>query len=152
MERTTCPGAKKTMKIPTLNAEIFCRIEYFSDDRMIAKRALQRPSYWMRRQITPAALIPGNHNYEKPAFPWRRSAGLLLMAFLWFWGGLIPSAGAQDSRGVQHPAGGYSIYVVPHSHMDLEWMWTQEQSEAFSIRILRQALRMLKEDPRFRRP
>jgi len=55
---------------------------------------------------------------------------------------------AQDAR-VSTPAGGYTIYVVPHSHMDLEWMWTYEQGEAFSIRILNQALRMLKMDPRF---
>jgi alpha-mannosidase len=39
--------------------------------------------------------------------------------------------------------------VVPHSHIDLEWLWTYDQSEAFSTRILRQALQMLKKDPRF---
>jgi len=61
---------------------------------------------------------------------------------------------AQDSsqtsmKNIHHPPGGYTIYVVPHSHMDLEWMWTDEQSGAFSIRILNQALRMLKDDPHF---
>lgn len=50
---------------------------------------------------------------------------------------------------VHHPKSGYTFYVVPHSHMDLEWMWTFEQGQAFAIRILHQALQMLKDDPRF---
>ena len=57
--------------------------------------------------------------------------------------------GAEARHNVHHPIGGYTFYVVPHSHMDLEWMWTYDQGEAFSIRILHQALKMLKEDPRF---
>ena len=76
------------MKIPTLDAEIFCPIE--CDDRV-----LQRQSHRMRRQINAAALIPGNNKNAKPALPWRGSAGLLLMAFLLFWRGLIPRAGTQ---------------------------------------------------------
>ena len=61
----------------------------------------------------------------------------------------LPRAYADDNRAVHGPVGGYSFYVIPHSHMDLEWMWTYDQGQAFSIRILSRALKMLKEDPRF---
>lgn len=62
---------------------------------------------------------------------------------------VLPSASAQSKPAPQHPVDGYSIYVVPHSHMDLEWMWTYQQARAFAIKILRQALSMLKADPHF---
>ncbi|MCX6623122.1 MAG: glycosyl hydrolase-related protein [Acidobacteria bacterium] len=46
-------------------------------------------------------------------------------------------------------AAGYTFYVAPHSHIDLEWFWRYEHGRVFSIRILRQAMTMLKADPRF---
>lgn len=54
-----------------------------------------------------------------------------------------------DGNVVSHPRGGYTVYVVPHSHIDLEWFWTYEEAKASAIRILRQALAMLKKDPRY---
>jgi alpha-mannosidase len=47
------------------------------------------------------------------------------------------------------PPGGYTIYVAPHSHMDMVWYWTYDKTEVMAIKILRQALEMLKKDPRY---
>src|SRR5665213_2783821 len=47
------------------------------------------------------------------------------------------------------PPGGYTIYVAPHSHMDLVWYWTYDKTQVASIKILRHALDLLKSDPRY---
>ena len=44
---------------------------------------------------------------------------------------------------------GYTIYVVPHSHIDLEWYWTYDRTKILVLKILNQALRMLKQDPEY---
>ena len=57
------------------------------------------------------------------------------------WGG--------QSQSPAPPPGGYTIYVAPHSHMDIVWYWTYDKTEVMAIKILRQALDMLKKDPRY---
>jgi len=43
----------------------------------------------------------------------------------------------------------YSVYVVPHTHIDIEWYWTYDKTRVISIRLLRQALDMLRVDTRY---
>ena len=63
---------------------------------------------------------------------------------------VLPLAGwAGQSQRPASPPGGYTIYVAPHSHMDMVWYWTYDKTEVMAIRILRQALEMLKKDPRY---
>jgi alpha-mannosidase len=47
------------------------------------------------------------------------------------------------------PAEGYTFYVAPHSHIDVVWYWTYDQTEVVSINILKHALDLLHRDPRF---
>ena len=47
------------------------------------------------------------------------------------------------------PPDGYTIYVAPHSHIDLVWYWTYDKTQVISINILRHALDLLKRDPRY---
>jgi alpha-mannosidase len=54
-----------------------------------------------------------------------------------------------QSSDIWHPPEGYTIYVVPHSHIDIEWYWTYDKTQVLAIRILRQALEMLKTDPQY---
>jgi alpha-mannosidase len=77
------------------------------------------------------------------------SAKLLLLATVCFLAGAITQVRAAAARVSHLQTGGYTIYAVPHSHIDVEWFWTYEQTKATAIRILTQALRMLKRDPRF---
>ena len=56
---------------------------------------------------------------------------------------------AGQSQTPAPPPGGYTIYVAPHSHMDLVWYWTYDKTEVMAIKILRQAMEMLKQDPRY---
>ncbi len=49
----------------------------------------------------------------------------------------------------QHPPQGYTFYVVPHSHIDLEWYWTYDKTQVLVINILSNALKMLKNDPHY---
>lgn len=51
---------------------------------------------------------------------------------------------------IHPPPQGYTIYVAPHSHIDLVWYWSYDKTQVLSIKILRQALNMLKSDPRYR--
>ena len=44
---------------------------------------------------------------------------------------------------------GYTVYVVPHSHIDLEWYWAYDRTRVNVLKILNQALRMLKQDPEY---
>lgn len=57
---------------------------------------------------------------------------------------------APQAAAVDHPPEGYTIYVAPHSHIDIVWYWSYDKTQVYSIRILRQALKMLKSDPRYR--
>ncbi|MEN6601643.1 MAG: glycoside hydrolase family 38 C-terminal domain-containing protein, partial [Bryobacteraceae bacterium] len=43
----------------------------------------------------------------------------------------------------------YSIYVVPHTHIDIEWYWTYDKTRVMCIKLLRQALDMLRVDARY---
>lgn len=47
------------------------------------------------------------------------------------------------------PTQGYTIYVTPHSHMDMVWYWTYDKTKVLAIKILRMALEMMKKDPRY---
>ena len=47
------------------------------------------------------------------------------------------------------PPGGYTVYAVPHSHIDIEWFWTYDRTQSIAITNLRQALLMLRKDPRY---
>ena len=76
----------------------------------------------------------------------RRRAVLasVLMVFVF---SLWPAAGwAGQSQRPAPPPGGYTTYVAPHSHMDMVWYWTYDKTEVMAIKILRQALEMLKKD------
>jgi alpha-mannosidase len=60
------------------------------------------------------------------------------------------SQGWASQKGTAQPLSqGYTIYVVPHSHIDLEWFWTYDDTRVLAIKILRQALAMLKTDAEF---
>lgn len=56
---------------------------------------------------------------------------------------------AAGQQSFWQPAHGYTIYVAPHSHMDMVWYWTYDRTRVLAIRILRQALEMLKKDPQY---
>jgi alpha-mannosidase len=58
-------------------------------------------------------------------------------------------AGLSGTCNAQAEPGGYVIYAVPHSHIDLEWYWTYDRTEIVTINILGRALRLLKEDPNY---
>ena len=45
----------------------------------------------------------------------------------------------------QHP-GPYHVFLVPHSHLDVEWYWAYDKSRAWSRRIFRDALALLEGD------
>jgi len=47
----------------------------------------------------------------------------------------------------QEPAGGYTIYAVPHSHIAIGWYWTYDKTQVICINILDHALNLLKKDP-----
>jgi alpha-mannosidase len=56
---------------------------------------------------------------------------------------------AAQSEPVHDPPQGYTVYVAPHSHIDIVWYWTYDKTRVITIRILRQALEMLKKDRRY---
>ncbi len=43
-------------------------------------------------------------------------------------------------------SGKYDVYVVPHSHIDVEWYWSYEKTKRFSRDILNSALGFLESD------
>jgi alpha-mannosidase len=47
------------------------------------------------------------------------------------------------------PPQGYTFYVTPHSHVDLEWYWTYDKTQVILLKILGRALDILKRDPRY---
>lgn len=61
----------------------------------------------------------------------------------------IVSGLAAGPQSMPHPASGYTVYVTPHSHMDMVWYWTYDQTEVVAIKILRMALDMMQKDPRY---
>ncbi len=70
-----------------------------------------------------------------------RSARSILLGVLCLWLLCFPAAAA--------PAGGYTVFVVPHSHIDVEWFWTYDPTRATAIPNLRQALVILRQDPHY---
>jgi alpha-mannosidase len=56
--------------------------------------------------------------------------------------------GALAAPAVASPVS-YTIYVVPHTHIDVEWYWTYDKTRVLAIRLLRQALDMLRVDSRY---
>lgn len=64
--------------------------------------------------------------------------------------GLAVAGNAREKVGVsQAPQSGYTIYVVPHSHIDIVWYWTYDKTQTMAIKILRQVLANLKKDARY---
>ncbi|MGH9655213.1 MAG: glycosyl hydrolase-related protein [Bryobacteraceae bacterium] len=63
--------------------------------------------------------------------------------------GTVLGYGGSQGAVISSPPGGYTIYVTPHSHMDIEWYWTYDKTQVLAIGILRQALEMLRKDPGF---
>lgn len=47
------------------------------------------------------------------------------------------------------PAEGYTFYVAPHSHIDVVWYWTYDQTSVMCIDIMKHALALMRKDPRF---
>lgn len=47
------------------------------------------------------------------------------------------------------PADGYVFYIAPHSHIDVEWYWTYDQTSVMCIDIMKHALAMMRRDPHF---
>ena len=43
----------------------------------------------------------------------------------------------------------YTFYVAPHSHIDVVWYWTYDQTAVMCIDIMKHALDMMRKDPRF---
>ena len=41
----------------------------------------------------------------------------------------------------------YQIYIVPHSHIDTCWYWDYPKMKVYARRVLKSALRLLREDP-----
>jgi alpha-mannosidase len=74
---------------------------------------------------------------------------LLVATFVVFLASSGSPSGASQKGIAQPPSQGYTVYVVPHSHIDLEWFWTYEDTRVMAIKILRQALAMLKSDAEF---
>jgi len=66
---------------------------------------------------------------------------------------LIAMAWAPAARAAEPPASspsdGYTIYVTPHSHMDMVWYWTYDKTQVMAIKLLRQALELMKRDPHY---
>ncbi len=46
-----------------------------------------------------------------------------------------------------HP-GPYHLYLVQHSHIDVEWYWTFDKTRFMSRAVFRDALKLLADDPR----
>ncbi len=44
---------------------------------------------------------------------------------------------------------GYTFYVTPHSHIDVVWYWTYDQTAVMCIDIMKHALDMMRKDPRY---
>ena len=44
---------------------------------------------------------------------------------------------------------GYTFYVTTHSHIDVVWYWTYDQTQVMCIDIMKHALDMMRKDPRF---
>src|ERR1700689_3544728 len=73
---------------------------------------------------------------------------VLLLAAVWFASAALAQVSSQSSTNdIQPPAGGYTLYVAPHSHIDLVWYWTYDKTQVMCIKILRHALDLLKGDP-----
>ncbi|OQB43351.1 MAG: Mannosylglycerate hydrolase [Candidatus Latescibacteria bacterium ADurb.Bin168] len=47
---------------------------------------------------------------------------------------------------VHHP-GPYHVYLVPHSHIDVEWYWTYDKTRVWSRDILESAIELLERKP-----
>ncbi len=78
-----------------------------------------------------------------------KSTFALLSIFVPLLASAFSEGWASQTGFAQPPSQGYMIYVVPHSHIDLEWYWTYEDTRVLAIKILRQALAMLKKDAEF---
>src|SRR5258708_30697383 len=77
-------------------------------------------------------------------------AGIPLLVAVWLASPALAQVPSQSSTDdVQYPPGGYTIYVAPHSHIDLVWYWSYDKTQVVSIKILRHALNLLKSDPRY---
>src|SRR5215467_5097997 len=76
------------------------------------------------------------------AFSTRSSVVLKLFALVLL--GCTLNSAAQTT-----PNGGYTFYVAPHSHIDVVWYWTYDQTQVTSISILKHALDLLHRDPRY---
>jgi len=56
---------------------------------------------------------------------------------------------ALQVAGQTPPPDGYTFYVAPHSHIDVVWYWTYDQTIVVTTDILNHALDLFHRDPRF---
>lgn len=59
------------------------------------------------------------------------------------------SSSARAATPEAAPPQGYTFYVAPHSHIDVVWYWTYDQTIVMANNILRHALDMMRRDARF---
>ncbi len=71
----------------------------------------------------------------------RGFGGCRCSRFRWLW---PPSLSSQTTT-----PEGYTFYVAPHSHIDVVWYWTYDQTAVMCIDIMKHALDMMRKDPRF---
>ena len=90
-----------------------------------------------------------SHSRISPSLLGAAAGYLISVVFLIILAVLIPRAWAAETQPVRHPSQGYTIYVVPHSHIDLEWYWSYDKTQVLILNILNHAVEMLKKDPKF---
>src|ERR1700748_235465 len=90
-----------------------------------------------------------NSNCAYPRAIFKTYVVLLITA--WFASAASAQVSTENStKDVEPPPGGYTLYVTPHSHIDLVWYWTYDKTQVMCINIMRHALDLLKSDPRYK--
>ena len=85
---------------------------------------------------------------EVPAQPVTRRAflrgcGVALGAF-------ATGAASQRPEDSKHGGGPRTFYLMPHSHIDVEWYWTFATTREWTADILNKAMALLRRDPEYR--
>ncbi len=80
-----------------------------------------------------------------------RSCGIAVGAVATGFPELRATGAAQPGREEGKPGGSpRTFYVVPHSHIDVEWYWTFATTRKWTADILHKALALLRRDPDYR--